>query len=365
MGLGGGMVGNVEKLRDLTRDFDGVYNGLNVMVTGGYGFKGVWLSRWLERLGANVVRFGHPPRNNSNHHHYLYGESPTGDEMLDYKALQLAIANSQPAIIFHLAAKSIVSDGFKAPRATFENNFMSALNLLDICRQRECVKGVVLVTTDKVYEDKDWCWGYRENDELGGYDPYSASKVAIEHLVRSYRRNFFQMIAVARAGNVIGGGDSSEHRLVPDIIRAAIAGRAVEIDTPGATRPWQHVLEPLSGYLMLGAKLFDGNPEYAKAWNFGPEGSMTVREVLNLACQEWSRIDYCIRGAERHKDMVNLLKIDSTMAHNELGWYTRWSQSMAVGKTIGWYKDWFQNGVINTDANIDHYSFLMNMKVKG
>lgn len=345
--------------------FNDIYKGLDVMVTGAYGFKGSWLSHWLEKLGASVTRYGHAPRMMvCNHHSLLGGAQVRGSDMLDYAMLEDAITTWQPKIIFHLAAKALVIEGFHAPGKTFENNIMAAVNLMDICKKYSFIKGIVLITTDKVYEDRNWVWGYRENDTLGGSDPYSASKVAVEHAAACYRKNFFPMIAVARAGNVIGGGDWSDHRLIPDIVKAAAAGEFVEINTPNATRPWQHVLEPLSGYLALGQKLLEGDEKYAREWNFGPTGEMTVMQVLETAQQTWNKIGYIIKEVERHKGMVNLLKIDSTLAHNELGWHNRWDQKLAIEKTIEWYRDYYMKGVINTDADIEHYEFLMKVGYK-
>ncbi|HPE06272.1 MAG TPA: CDP-glucose 4,6-dehydratase [Smithellaceae bacterium] len=342
--------------------FNDIYKGMNVMVTGAYGFKGTWLSFWLERLGANVTRYGHAPRLMAlNHHSLLGGALVRGSDMLDYAMLEDAITTCRPEIIFHLAAKALVIEGFQAPGKTFENNIMAAVNLMDICKKQPFIKGIVLITTDKVYEDKNWIWGYRENDTLGGSDPYSASKVAVEHAAACYRKNFFPMIAVARAGNVIGGGDWSDYRLIPDMVKAAAVGHEVEINTPNATRPWQHVLEPLSGYLMLGMKLLEGDEQYAREWNFGPTGEMTVLQVLEMAQQSWNKIQYRVNEIERHKGMVNLLKIDSTLAHSELGWRNRWDQKLAIEKTIEWYRDYYTKGLVNTPDDIDQYEFMMKV----
>ncbi len=342
--------------------FDDIYRGKSVMVTGAFGFKGTWLSRWLTRLGADVIMYGHAPRRyEGSHYDLLGGTPPIGRDMLDYKTLEDTITYCRPEVIFHLAAKALVIEGFQSPRMTFENNIMAATNLLDVCKKHSFIKGVVLITTDKVYTDRNWAWGYRENDTLGGEDPYSTSKVAIEHITECYRKNFFPMIAVARAGNVIGGGDWSDYRLIPDIVKATSVGHEVEINTPNATRPWQHVLEPLSGYLELGKRLLKEEREYATNWNFGPTGEMTVLQVLEVAQQVWNKIRYRIVEKERHKGMVNLLKIDSTLAHNELGWHNRWDQKLAIEKTIEWYRDYFTLNKINTDEDIEHYEFLMKV----
>jgi CDP-glucose 4,6-dehydratase len=337
---------------------DNPYNGLRVMVTGGYGFKGSWLSCVLKKMGAEVYEYGHLPRHAQSYARcWDRYETLIGRTTLHFAELKDRIFSIKPDLIFHLAAKSLVLDGFKRPKSTFENNLMGAVNVMDACRGSS-VKGLVLITTDKVYEDKNWMWGYRENDLLGGTDPYSASKVCIEHAVKCYRENFFPMIAVARAGNVIGGGDWSDNRLIPDIIKAAVRGESAQINTPNATRPWQHVLEPLRGYLMLGARLLTGETKCASEFNFGPEGDMTVMEVLDIARHVWDKIHITIKEENRHKGMVNLLKIDSTKARKELGWECLWDQETAIVKTIEWYRDLYEKGVVNTDADIEQHKII-------
>lgn len=338
--------------------FGRFYEGRRVMVTGCYGFKGSWLVRWLEKMGATVYEFGHLPRTQPSHAQLLGKISRKEmheSDLLDYDATYLAVQDFQPEIIFHLAAKAVVAETFKYPRYTFYNNIMSTVNLLEAVRKVGCVRGVVVITTDKVYSNKEWNWGYRENDELGGSDPYSASKVCVEQVIDCYRKEFFPMIATARAGNVIGGGDWSEHRLIPDIIKAAIAGKEVEIHTPSATRPWQHVLEPLSGYLKLGQKLLEGNASVARHWNFGPAGEMTVMDVLRAAQRAWPLIKCVIKEQETHPSMVQLLKIDSTEARKRLKWKPVWRMEAAVRITIAWYREYYEKNIVLTDRQIDYY----------
>jgi CDP-glucose 4,6-dehydratase len=355
-----------------------IYKGKKVLVTGCCGFKGSWLTRWLEKLGADVYGFGRPPRNNPNHFELL------GNTRLDwvngidgvcdltsYNAIKNRIDKIQPDLVFHLAAKAIVARTFTEPRETFENNVMGTVNLLEACRNKSSIKGIVLITTDKVYANKEWDWGYRENDQLGGLDPYSASKVCIEHVIECYRTQFLPMIATARAGNVIGGGDWAEKRLIPDIARATARGEVVEIHTPNATRPWQHVLEPLQGYLLLGEKLLKSHGEapylsqamykdISKPWNFGPEGEMTVLDILKIAQEVWPKVRYEVKEEETHPSMVQLLKIDSTEARKVLGWKPVWGMKDAVARSISWYKWFYEHGAINTDMDIDVYETRLN-----
>jgi len=349
-----------------------IYKGKKVLVTGCCGFKGSWLCHWLRKLGATVIEFGHPPREFPNHYNIL-GNAYVGInfyemDLLQFQQIKNVISEHKPDLVFHLAAKAIVARTFHEPRETFENNVMGTVNLLEACRHQPSVKGIVLITTDKVYANKEWSWGYRENDQLGGLDPYSASKVCIEHVIECYRSQFLPNIATARAGNVIGGADWAEKRLIPDIVRATVEGKPVEIHTPYATRPWQHVLEPLCGYLMLGEKFLEDNiftPSYnfAHPWNFGPEGEMTVLDILRIAKEVWPEIQYIVKEEETHPSMVQLLKIDSTEAKKKLGWKPRWNMEMAVRMTIMWYKEYYEKGIVRTNDDINLYEGFLHGKV--
>jgi len=274
--------------------------------------------------------------------------------LLDFNKLREVMKREQPDLVIHLAAKAIVARTFTEPRETFENNVMGAVNILEVCRQCPSVKGIVMITTDKVYEDKNWLWGYREVDMLEGKDPYSASKVCVEQVIRCYRESFGMNIATARAGNVIGGGDWNEKRLIPDTMKATAKGEAVEIHVPNATRPWQHVLEPLSGYLLLGQKILQSE-DVNGAWNFGPDSEMTVLEVLKVAQSVWPKIQYVIKEEETHRFMVNLLKIDSTKARKLLGWKPKWDMVHAVMMAVLWYKVYYETGHILTAEDIRDY----------
>jgi len=379
------------------------YKGKKVLVTGWGGFKGSWMCHWLEKLGAEVIRYGHSPRTNPNHFNILHPHNleTYHRDLLDYGGLKLIIEHFKPELVYHLAAKAIVARTFHEPRETFENNVMGSVNLLEACRRQPSIKGIVMIVTDKVYANKEWSWGYRENDQLGGLDPYSASKVCIEHVIECYRSQFIPNIATARAGNVIGGGDWAEKRLIPDIVRATVEGKEVEIHTPNATRPWQHVLEPLCGYLMLGQKFLEGNSSYfvncdllenapdmtikpgkvwlrlphqepvqtiirnnfAKPWNFGPEGEMTVLDILKIAKEVWPKIEYVVKEEETHPSMTTLLKIDSTEARKILGWKPQWNMEQAVRQTIMWYKEYYENGIVRTDGDIKFYEDCLNGKL--
>ena len=343
--------------------FDDIYKGKKVLVTGHCGFKGSWIFRWLEKLGAIGIGYGHRPRTVPNHFQLLYPQYDQyrKDDLLDFGQLTGTIDTFKPDLVIHLAAKAIVARTFHEPRETFENNVMGTVNLLEACRLQQSVKGIVMVTSDKVYSNKEWDWGYRENDELDGEDPYSVSKVCIEHIIKCYRTQFFPMIATARAGNVIGGGDWAEKRLIPDIARATAEGREVEIHTPNATRPWQHTLEPLSGYLMLGQKLLEGKQEFATNWNFGPEGEMTVLDILKVAQEVWPKVRYVVKEEETHPSMTILLRIDSTEARKILKWKPQLKMNNAVRWAVEWYRDFYEKGQINTDADIRAYECLMEL----
>lgn len=345
--------------------FNDIYRGKKVLVTGHAGFKGSWLCFWLKKLGAEVIGYGHAPHTELSHH-YLLGNPPMDSE---YSRLDLlnkhhlnSIMGLNPDLVIHLAAKAIVARTFRNPQETFENNVMGAVNILEACRQAPSVKGVVMITTDKVYEDKNWRWGYRENDTLGGEDPYSSSKVCIEQVIRCYRKSFGMTIITARAGNVIGGGDWSEKRLIPDIVRAAARGEKSLIHTPYATRPWQHVLEPLYGYLLLGQRILETNPASNLAYNFGPEGEMTVLEVLDAAQEAWPSIKWEIDDIPTHPGMVYLLKLDSTKSKKDLGWEPVFTMKQAVQKTIWWYRGFYETGKIRTGEDLAFYEHTLRRR---
>jgi CDP-glucose 4,6-dehydratase len=346
--------------------FGDIYKGRRVLVTGQTGFKGSWLTFWLLKMGAHVLGISRHPPTNPCHYDILGLHTKISDIRADLRygrdmrEIKTEIDDFKPEIVFHLAAQAIVAKTFGDPQGTFEGNIMGALNLLDACRYAKSVKAFVMITTDKVYEEKPMDRGFNEFDELGALDPYSASKVCVEIISRCYQAQYFPMLAIARAGNVIGGGDWAYKRLIPDIVRAAIRGENVEIHTPYATRPWQHVLEPLMGYLMLGERLLMGHKEFAGPWNFGPEEDISVLNVMEIASECWPKIKFKIEPQEHHPSMIRLLKLDSTKARKLLGWTPVWDIRRAVKETILWYKYYYENNNIKTDTDIYHY--LIDLK---
>jgi CDP-glucose 4,6-dehydratase len=334
--------------------FNDIYKGKRVLVTGHTGVKGSWMSLWLSRLGAYVYGISHPPKPGPNHYKLLkLHDILVQDIHADISAIE-DIKNISPDIVFHFAAKAIVPRTFMEPESTFQHNIMGVVHILELCRQCPSVKGVVAVVSDKVYENREWNYAYRENDVLGGADPYSCSKVCIEHIIRCYRESYGMNIAAARAGNILAGGDWGEKRLLPDIVRATAKGETVVVHTPDATRPFQHALEALQGYLLLGQHILE-RKDVNRAWNFGPDGEMTVLEVLQTAQQVWPEVDWWVDDTPTHPHMVYLLKIDSTESRKLLGWRPVWDMKTAVEVSIRWYKEYYESGIILTDDNIESY----------
>ncbi|ARU56009.1 cdp-glucose 4,6-dehydratase [Oleiphilus messinensis] len=339
------------------------YRGARVLITGHTGFKGSWLSLWLDKLGATIKGIslsGYFP----NNHWELLDISSIEDSRIDIRdaqCLSMAINAFKPDIVFHLAAQSLVRQSYSSPLDSWSTNVMGTANLLEACRGCTSVKAIIVVTTDKCYENKEWVWGYRETDALGGYDPYSASKAAAEILVSSYRRSFFgsigsPMVATARAGNVIGGGDWSDDRLIPDVVRCALRGAPATIRSPNSIRPWQHVLESLSGYLLLGERLLEGNSDYADAWNFGPvnEGHYRVEDVLKIMKKTWSDIEWLSSSGDGLHESV-ALQLDSAKARQKLNWRPVWSIQKGIDQTAGWYKAWQLSNEAISRIQLDEY----------
>lgn len=342
--------------------FNGIYSGRRVLLTGHTGFKGSWLALWLQQLGAVVTGVALPPATAPNHWDLLQIDAE--DRRLDIRdagALAVLVAEIQPEIVFHLAAQPLVRRSYREPLETWSTNVMGTANLLDACRHTKCVRAAVVITTDKCYENKEWPWGYRENDPLGGHDPYSASKAGAELVAASYRSAFFAssdgpLLATARAGNVIGGGDWSEDRLIPDLVRAVTTGQSLEVRSPKATRPWQHVLESLSGYLMLGQQLLEGRKEFAQAWNFGPEpeGNQAVARVLDHLANHWQQMRWHIT-AQPQPHEANLLYLDSAKAHALLRWKPVWGFEKALSATAAWYHAWLEHGQVESREQLLAY----------
>ena len=333
------------------KQFSDVYLGKRVLVTGHTGFKGSWLSLWLKQLGAEVVGISLAPETNPSHWNLLGLESAVQHHELDIRSsaeVASVLRATQPEMVFHLAAQPLVRRSYRDPLETWATNVMGTANLLEACRQTQSVRAILTVSTDKCYKNQEWAWGYRETDPLGGHDPYSASKASTELVVASYLSSFFltdgaPLLSTARAGNVIGGGDWSEDRLIPDLVRAINDRRSLEIRSPNATRPWQHVLESLSGYLLLGQKMIEGNKCFNGSWNFGPErsGNLAVAEVLNRLQIYWPEMNWH-QTATPQPHEANLLYLDSAKAHTQLDWQSVWNLDTTLEKTADWYRA-FQN----------------------
>ena len=353
------------------KQFSDIYRNKRVLVTGHTGFKGSWLTLWLEKLGAEVIGISLPPVNSPNHWELTQQTIDSRFvDILESKNVSRIFDEVKPDMVFHLAAQALVKKSYCNPLETWSINVLGTANILEACRNTASVKSVVVITTDKCYENQEWPWGYRENDPLGGHDPYSASKAAVELVVASYRNSFFNsdcsaLIATARAGNVIGGGDWAEDRLVPDLIRAFQNNQDLEIRSPNATRPWQHVLESLSGYLMLGQCLQSCNRAFTQAWNFGPdlESNRTVSEVLQKLSQRWAPFRWRISEAS-HPHEANLLYLDSSKAKTVMGWRSVWSLDQTVEKTSEWYCAYLErNEVISNQQLVDYVNAAVDAKV--
>lgn len=337
------------------------WRGKKVFVTGHTGFKGSWLCIWLQQMGAQVHGFALDPPTQPNlfelaqvvdllHSHHIAN-------VQDAPALAAAMQRVQPEIVIHMAAQALVRDSYKIPVETYATNVMGTVHLLEAVRQCPSVRAVVNVTTDKCYENREWVWGYRENEPMGGFDPYSNSKGCSELVTAAYRSSFFNpalysehrvAVATARAGNVIGGGDWAGDRLVPDIIRAIIAGEPVKVRNPHAIRPWQHVLEPLSGYLALARQLYEAGGEYAEGWNFGPADvdARTVEWIVQRLCKQWGDGARYETDSGSHPHEAHYLKLDCSKAHMHLDWKPRWSLNTALDAIVEWTKEYCADGNI-------------------
>ncbi len=325
---------------------DSFYRGRRVCVTGHTGFKGGWLSDWLTFLGARVQGISLDPPSSPNYFNAVGLADRVIDARIDIreaKAVSAALASFEPEIVFHLAAQPLVRRSYAEAVETFDTNVMGTARILEAVRATPSVRVVVVVTSDKCYENREWPWAYRENDPMGGHDPYSASKGCCELLVNAWRRSFFQgpsapRLASARAGNVIGGGDWGADRLVPDCVRAFGAGETLRIRSPQAVRPWQHVLEAVSGYLLLARRLWD-EPRLATGWNFGPvdPDSWTVEHVVRQVAACFGRGEYCVDAGEKLHE-AHWLRLDASRAVLELGWRPRLSVAEAIAMTMDWHK---------------------------
>jgi CDP-glucose 4,6-dehydratase len=329
-------------------DYYSVFAGKRVLLTGDTGFKGSWLALWLSELGADVVGYALPPEHAEDHFNLLGLDGiihHVDGDIRDLSAMKRIADEFRPEFVFHLAAQSLVKLSYEEPKGTFDTNVGGSVNLLEVVRSTPSVRSVIYVTSDKCYKNKEWVWGYRENDELGGRDPYSASKAAAEIVLAAYADSFFRGrerfgIASVRAGNVIGGGDWATDRIVPDCVRALHAGKPIGLRNPHATRPWQHVLEPLAGYLKLAAELYADPGRYSGSWNFGPriDSIRTVGELAELIVSEWGGGSLAVQPEANAVHEATLLNLNCDKAITLLGWQPRWNFSRTVAATIGWYK---------------------------
>ncbi len=343
------------------------YQGKKVFLTGITGFKGSWLALWLLKMGAEVKGYALPPDTQPNHFELLQLPCETIlADIRDAERFRQEVAAFQPDIVFHLAAQPLVRKSYREPVNTYATNVMGTLHLLEACRATP-PQAVVVITSDKVYENREWQWPYRETDQLGGYDLYSSSKACTEIVTASFQRSFFPverfgadhhtLIATVRAGNVIGGGDWSEDRLIPDMVKATAKGQTVEIRNPQAVRPWQHVLDPLSGYLALGAELLIGKAHLAQPFNFGPatDAVKTVEEVLGAMQQHWPAIAPQFPKLENQPHEATLLSVDSSNANRLLQWQPRWNVAQAIEKTANWYRSFYESGAVMTERQLEDY----------
>jgi CDP-glucose 4,6-dehydratase len=348
--------------------FCGVYKKRKVLITGHTGFKGSWLAFWLSQMGADILGYALEPNTDPNHFSMLDLpiESVIGD-IRDIEHLTRVFGRFQPEIIFHLAAQPIVRLSYDDPVETFKTNVMGTVNIFEACRRTSSVRVVINITSDKCYENREWVWGYRENDPMGGYDPYSASKGCAELVTSAYKNSFFNLaeygrkhytlLASVRAGNVIGGGDWAKDRIVTDMMESVGNGKKFYIRNPQATRPWQHVLEPLSGYLLLGQKLLEGEKEFAEAWNFGPndDGAIPVVRMVKEMQKIWNKIDYQVEQDKNNPHETGLLKLDCSKARMKLNWKGVWDSLTTFAKTAEWYRMFYEEGAVITKSQLRSY----------
>ncbi|MEO7997923.1 MAG: CDP-glucose 4,6-dehydratase [Gemmatimonadaceae bacterium] len=355
-------------MNDMTGLFGGTYHNKRVLVTGHTGFKGSWLVLWLKSMGARVCAIGLAPTTSPSHS-ALLGLS-VDEALIDIRnesAVRYAIQMFAPEVVFHMAAQALVRESYINPAETFDVNVMGLVNVLEAIRVTPSVRAVINVTTDKCYLQDTKHAAFTESDALGGHDPYSASKACAEIVTASYRASFLATpnnarpvaIATARAGNVIGGGDWATDRLIPDLARAAAEQRTVAIRSPNSVRPWQHVLEPLSGYLMLGQQLLEKGAHaspFSSAWNFGPkpEGHLTVAQVVGEFGNSWSDMQTAIDSAS-HPHEAATLELDCTKATKQLGWQPVWNASTTIKRTADWYRVYYECGALRTSEDLNTY----------
>ena len=350
-----------------------IYKNKKVFITGHTGFKGTWMTLVLKLLGAKIKGFALSPNTNPSHFSILNLnndiEHIEGD-IRDFESLNNAIQDFNPEFVFHLAAQPLVKESYVNPKETLDTNIMGSVNLLEAVRKCDSIKSLTFITSDKCYENVEWIWGYRENDSMGGHDPYSASKGAAEIVFSSYLRSYFSSnlnicAASARAGNVIGGGDWSADRIIPDCIRAIESGDPIVLRNPKSTRPWQHVLEPISGYLLLGAKLWNDPELYSGSWNFGPSTSefKNVGQVASRIVEMMGKGTIEISKEKNHQHEANLLQLNCDKASQILGWSPRWNVEKTIEETSNWYNAYLNGGDMQLVSNkqiLDYFGGEIN-----
>ncbi len=350
------------------------WKGKKVLITGHTGFKGSWFSLWLQSLGADLVGYSLSPPTSPS----LFEEASVAAEMKsiigdvrDLEKIKIVMQEEQPEIVFHLAAQALVRPSYENPVETYSTNVMGTVNVLEAIRLSSCVKSAVIITSDKCYENREWVWSYRENEAMGGYDPYSNSKGCAELVTSAFRQSFFNKeggiasVASARAGNVIGGGDWAEDRLIPDMMRAVAENQPVLIRSPHAIRPWQHVLEPLSGYLLLAEKLYEDGSDWAEGWNFGPNDSdaKPVHWIVDQLTQLWGEDASWVLDEAVHPHEAHYLKLDCSKARLRLGWQPQWSLSYALENIAAWYKA-YQNNQDMRDVSLNQIAKFQEQSTK-
>jgi len=328
------------------------YSGKTVLITGDTGFKGSWLAFWLSILGAKVIGYALPPLHKNDHFNLLKLDrtiTHIDANIMDLAKLKKVFHQFKPDIVFHLAAQALVRFSYDEPKLTFDTNIGGSVNVLEAIRTAESVQSVVYITSDKAYKNKEWTWGYRENDELGGHDPYSASKAAAEVVFSSYFDSFFSArkdigLSTVRAGNVIGGADWALDRIVPDCIKALSENKPVIIRNPVATRPWQHVLEPLSGYLLLAAKLYFEPKKYSGAWNFGSDikSIKTVKTLAEKVIEMYGKGEIELQNKVDSNHEATILHLNCDKANTKLDWYPTWNFDKTIERTVNWYKNFLE-----------------------
>jgi len=350
--------------------FGDIFKNKTVLITGHTGFKGSWLSVWLKELGANVVGYALEPYTERDNFVVTGLENKithiVGD-VRDYEKLKKVFTKYQPEFVFHLAAQPIVRESYLNPKETYDINIGGTVNVFECFRLTNSVKVIINITSDKCYENKEWIWGYRENDPMGGYDPYSSSKGCSELITAAYRKSYFspenykeqdKSISSVRAGNVIGGGDWQKDRLIPDCIRALENNKPIEIRNPSATRPWQHVLEPLSGYLLLASKMYSEPAKFSGAWNFGPDYSsiITVEKLVNKVIEYWGQGTIKLaKNSSNKPHETNLLSLDVSKARN----YLEWLPILSIDEAIKLTTDWYKNSNVNYNYNVSQIEYYM------